>query len=198
MFFKCSTIANMLTVIRTQRNVMTKENVFFIGFLLLSIYSCRNSGIYKPGKYEDKIVSRSKVSPTISERSFIRHEWLYKDQYNGKKIISREVFIDGKLMYKFPVYPQKPIIRWISSKQESFISIGTVDTLIVVSGSVPRMNRSIVSTGGTISQLSDTSYALRANRLAKEMAVYVRLNHNLEELNNFPNIIIDSLRIPIE
>jgi hypothetical protein len=187
-----------LNLKRTQRPIMTNEKVFFIVFLLISIYSCRNSGIYKPGKYEDKIVSRSNLSSNISQRSFIRHEWLYKDQYNGKKIISREVFIDGKLMYKFPVYPQKPIIKWISSKQKNYISIGMIDTLIVQSESIPRMNRSIVSMGGTITQISDTSYALKAIHLADKITVYVLLNYNLEELNNFPNTIIDSLRIPIE
>lgn len=101
-------------------------------------------------------------------------------------------------MYKFPVYPQKPIIKWISSKQKNYISIGMIDTLIVQSESIPRMNRSIVSMGGTITQISDTSYALKAIHLADKITVYVLLNYNLEELNNFPNTIIDSLRIPIE
>jgi len=178
----------------------TNKQFLLTFFILLTLCNCTNSRLYSNKTYDDKVISVSEKINGVYTRKFIRHEWLYIDKTDGKKIIERNIYVENKLLYKYPIdKPSLPKIDLRLLSGNNFIKAGVVDTLLIAKKGLPPMNRSIVAIGGAaIGPLSDSTYFITVlHRLDLKTTIRVIIMDEFEEING-RKIFIDSLIIPIK
>ena len=174
-------------------------NVIFkatIGILIIGITPHYLNKPFANGGFP--IENTGSIGDTIVKR-FDRHGLLYSDIKVKRKLISRNVYLDDKIVYKYPVTKKnvgRGVIELLSGN--TFLPSGVDDTIRFSSYSLPTMNRTIYLRGGQIRRISDSSYLVKSNYTIRTVATFViAASDNYEEIKNRPGFIVDSLVLPI-
>ena len=163
-------------------------------FIFICI-SCSNSR-----KFNDQIISKSKDGNGITHKRFNRHDLMYVDKLNGNKILTREVFSNNTLMYRYPFLQRdliKTELKLLSGN--NFLTRSVIDTIFVSTKALPVMNRTVYVKGAMISRTSDSTYLIKTKDSVSLRATFVVTAYdNFEEISGRQGFIVDSLVIPIK
>ena len=128
-------------------------------------------------------------------KTFKRHDLVYADSMIGKKIFTRNVFLNDKIIYHYPVQQSelpKSDLRLLSGNDH--LTREFVDTILIDNKALPIMNRTIHVKGAVISRTSDSTYLIKVNdRQLSKATLYVTASDNYEEIKGRVSFISDSL-----
>lgn len=159
-------------------------------FAISSFTEASYFNTYLQTNFEDTIIKK-----------FTRHNGLlYIDKKVKKKIISREVYSDNKLVYKYPITRENIVKGTIClGTGNNFLIKGLSDTIYFKNYVLPITNRLAAMKGGQISRLTDTSYIVRSNSSIGTSAVFIlTASDNFEEIKNRETFIVDSIVLSIK
>ena len=150
-------------------------------------------------KYGDQLLSTTKNVDGIVTNTFLRHGLTYVDQAEQKKLIKRNVFDEGRLIYKHPILKSNIGASKIFLRSgNNFVSKTTVDTIILINNDLPIMNRHFWGEGVVFSRLTDSSYTIKPTSDNSGTAkFYISTSHNYEEIKSDQGFIADSLVLSI-
>ena len=176
------------------QSMMRNFGIFF--FVAFSVLGCSANKKASQDTYTESI---SKPVNGLATKRHYRKGWLFIDQLNQKKIVSREVYLNNELMYRFPIKKRELIksnITLLSGK--AYLSRFGFDTLKFVNPELPVMNRHVYSVGGTIAAISDSLFIIKPSTSnSPKVTFYVSVSANMDELRNTEQFISDSLVLPV-
>ncbi len=150
-------------------------------------------------KYGDQLLSTNKNLNDITTHTFLRHGLTYVDKTKKKKLIERNVYDEGQLIYRYPVRRSNVGASKIYlTSGNNFILKTTADTVVLINNNLPIMNRHFWGKGIRLSRLTDSSYIIRPTSDNTGAAkFYISASDNYEEIENNKGFIADSLEISI-
>ena len=169
------------------------RDTFFFGLIIVLFLSCSSGKIPK----SVNILTTKNAGDSYTKQHF-RKGWMFVDSIQSKQIIERKVYLNGSLMYRFPIRKSELAKSDIQLQSgNNYLSSGIPDTLSFKNVNLPVMNRHLYTTGGTISKISDSSYLIKSVGTSRNVVFYVSVSANLDEINNSEQFISDSLVLPV-
>ena len=132
-------------------------------------------------------------------KTFLRHDLTYVDMAKQKKLIGRNVFNEGRLIYRYPILRSNVGASKIYlTSGNNFISKTTVDTINFTNDDLPIMNRHFWGKGIVFTKITDSSYIIKpTNDNLATANFYISASHNYEEIKKDKGFIADSLVLSI-
>ena len=157
--------------------------------------SCSSTYKIPSKKYGDHLLSTNKNADGTFTNIFLRHGLTYVDKVKKKKLIERNVYDEGRLIYTYPILRSdlQPSKIYLTSGN-NFISKGKADTVIFENKNLPVMNRHFWGQGITLRKLTDSSFLIKPSSSNSGVAkCYISASDNYEEIAKDNGFISDSL-----
>ncbi len=171
----------------------------YLVLLIVLLTACISNYTIPSKKYDDEMISTSKNLDGTTTHKFYRHGLEYNDVANGQKLLSRKVYDNRLVIYRYPVLEENVNSSKLFLKSgNDFLSRTGTDTLVFINEDLPIMNRRFWGKGILFSRITNNSYLLQPAQNNDNLAkIYVSASHNYEEIQNSKDFIADSLILPI-
>lgn len=161
--------------------------------------SCSSTYKTPSKKYSDQLLSSHKNPHGTTTNTFLRHGLTYVDKTKKNKLIERNVYDKGQLIYRYPILRSnlKPSKIYLRSGN-NVISKTKTDTVVFINSDLPVMNRHFWGKGIMLSKLSDSTYIGKAiSENSRTATFYISTSDNYEEIQNDKGFIADSLVLSV-
>lgn len=166
----------------------------YLFLMSIILTSCFSSYKVPSKKYGDQLISKKQNADGTSTSTFLRHGLTYVDKAKRKKLIERNVFDEGRLIYRYPILRSNVGASKIYlTSGNNFISKVKADTIIFINNDLPIMNRHFWGNNIALTPLTDSSYILKSRVNTGILRFYISASDNYEEIKNDNGFIADSL-----
>src|SRR5438552_1672013 len=127
----------------------------YLFLMSIILTGCFSSYHVPSKKYGDQLLSTNRNVDRTTTNTFLRHGLTYVDKAKQKKLIERNVYDEGRLIYRYPILRSNVGASKIYlTSGNNFISKTTVDTIILINNDIPIMNRHFWGKGIVFTRLT--------------------------------------------